>query len=54
MAEDGQRGLLFKEIFIINKPAKSLNNFKDKIDEETLSVKASPHKHKHNTNTQLI
>ena len=28
MAEDGQIGLLFKEIFIkINKPVKSLNNF---------------------------
>ena len=28
MAEDGQRGLLFKEILIkINKPVKSLNNF---------------------------
>ena len=28
MAEDGQRGLLFKEIFIKrNKPVKSLNNF---------------------------
>ena len=28
MAEDGQRGLFFKEIFIkINNPVKNLNNF---------------------------
>ncbi|MBD5310452.1 MAG: hypothetical protein HDS10_08560 [Bacteroides sp.] len=33
MAEDGQRGLLFKEIIIIiNKPVKSLNNFTIKTD----------------------